>query len=214
MLRTGQIAAPPIKVADGAGSKTGEYPSRRARRPPRTARHGTRTDYQPAPSEDDADWQAQSIGYSDGFSSPAPPFSGGTPRDTRAATKCQETKGLMIASPDAFGIVAHGVKPASDCAATLLKGLALLAPSAGAPAASAMAQGQSRQFGPAVQPGGASAVGTKVRRTRTRACSATPSTTTGSKRHWPTAARAARSSSRSPLDRATITLETWPSSSN
>ncbi len=115
------------------GSKTGEYPSRRVRRPPRTARHGTRTDCQPAPSEDDADWQAQSTGYSDGFSSPAPPFSGGTPRDTRAAAKCQETAEPTIASPDAFGIVAHGVKPASDCAATVLKGLALLAPSAECP---------------------------------------------------------------------------------
>lgn len=113
------------------GSKTGEYPSRRVRRPPRTARHRTRTDCQPAPSEDDADWQAQSTGYSDGFSSPAPPFSGGTPRDTRTDAKCQETAELTIASPDAFGIVAHGVKPASDCAATVLKGLALLAPSAG-----------------------------------------------------------------------------------
>ena len=79
------------------------------------------------------------IWYIDGFSSPAPPFSCGTPRDTRAATKCQGTTGLMIASPDVFGIVAHGVKPASDCATRVLKGLALLAPSAGMPAATVMA---------------------------------------------------------------------------
>ena len=74
-----------------------------------------------------------------GFSTPAPPFFGGTLRDTRAAAKCQETAEPVIASPDAFGIVAHGVKPASDCAATVLEGLALLAPGAGMPAVRAMA---------------------------------------------------------------------------
>ncbi|KAG1388081.1 hypothetical protein G6F59_016113 [Rhizopus arrhizus] len=72
-----------------------------------------------------------------GFSSPAPPFFGGTPRDTRAAAKCQETAEPAIAGPDAFGIVAQGVKPASDCAAMVLKGLAFLTPSTEMPAARA-----------------------------------------------------------------------------
>ena len=66
---------------------------------------------------------------------PAPPFSGGTPRDTRAAAKCQENPEPATASADAFGIVAHGVKPSSDCAAMVLKDLAFLTQSTEMPAA-------------------------------------------------------------------------------
>lgn len=162
----------------------------------------------------DAGWQSAYSWYRNGFSSPAPPFFGGTPRDTRAAARCQETAESAIADTDAFGIVAHGVKPASCCAAMVLKGLAFLTPSTETHAAKAAMQGQLRQAGSAVQAAGASVSGVKIKRTRTRACFATPSITTGSKRHSSTASSAARSNSRRPLDRATITLDTWPSSSS
>jgi hypothetical protein len=80
----------------------------------------------------------KALGIQTGFRVPRHPFPVARPEIPVQQPNAKKTAEPAIANPDAFGIVAHGVKPASDCAATVFKGLALLAPSAGMPGARAM----------------------------------------------------------------------------
>ncbi|MNN45836.1 hypothetical protein D3C81_1601880 [compost metagenome] len=68
------------EVADGTWFESGLTSSRRARTPPRTARHSRQTDCQPAPRNVDAGWQAQSLKVNTGFET-RPPVFGGTPSE-------------------------------------------------------------------------------------------------------------------------------------
>ena len=74
MLRTGQIAAPPVKAADGAGSKTGMYQTGGSEDPHAPSAIERERIASRRPTKGDAGRQAHTSGTWTGFRVPRHPF--------------------------------------------------------------------------------------------------------------------------------------------